>query len=73
MKNKVSVILGAAMLLATAVSGAATADEQPIAPATPPGPSLANVLQSSGITASGYVAASYYHSNGYNTFHQFDV
>ncbi len=36
-------------------------------------PSLSSVLESSGLTLNGYVAASYYHSNGYNTFHQFDV
>jgi Putative beta-barrel porin-2, OmpL-like. bbp2 len=47
--------------------------ETPSAPAVPAGPSLANVLTSAGITVNGYVAASYYHSSGYNTFHEFDV
>lgn len=43
------------------------------APAAPAAPSLAAVLASSGITVTGYVAASYYHSSGYNSFHEFDV
>ncbi len=34
---------------------------------------LAQLLAASGITASGYVAASYYHSSGGNTYHQFDT
>jgi hypothetical protein len=34
---------------------------------------LSQVLASSGITASGYVAGSYYDSDGYNTYHQFDT
>jgi hypothetical protein len=34
---------------------------------------LSQILANSGITESGYVAASYYDSSGYNTFHQFDT
>lgn len=34
---------------------------------------LSQLLTDSGITESGYVAASYYHSSGYNTDHQFDT
>jgi hypothetical protein len=34
---------------------------------------LSQVLANSGITESGYVAASYYDSSGYNTDHQFDT
>jgi hypothetical protein len=41
-------------------------------PAKPAPGTLAGVLDASGITATGYVAASYYHSNGYSTYHQFD-
>ena len=41
-------------------------------PAKPAPGTLAGVLDASGITATGYVAASYYHSIGYNTYHQFD-
>ena len=37
------------------------------------GPLLSDVFTSSGITLNGYVAASYYHSSGYNSFHEFDV
>ncbi len=36
-------------------------------------PTLAQLLADSGITASGYLAATYYHSSGDNTFHQFDT
>ena len=38
-----------------------------------PASTLAQVLASSGITESGYVAASYYDSSGYNSYHQFDT
>lgn len=31
------------------------------------------MLTSAGLTVNGYVATSYYHSSGYNTFHVFDV
>ncbi|HEY6481951.1 MAG TPA: outer membrane beta-barrel protein [Steroidobacteraceae bacterium] len=36
-------------------------------------PNLPDLLTSWGLTATGYVAASYYHSSGYNTFHEFDI
>ncbi len=70
-KHKFSV---AALMLGTSASMAALAD-QPAAPAAPAaaiGPSFTDVLAASGITEAGYVAASYYHSNGYSTDHQFD-
>ena len=38
-----------------------------------PATTLAQILANSGITESGYVAASYYDSSGYNTYHQFDT
>ncbi|MGH8294336.1 MAG: outer membrane beta-barrel protein [Steroidobacteraceae bacterium] len=38
-----------------------------------PAATLSQVLANSGITASGYVAASYYYSSGYGTDHTFDV
>ena len=50
---------------------AAWADDA-AAPAKPAAPSVSDVLTASGLTESGYVSASYYHSNGYNTDHQFD-
>ncbi|MFZ0500307.1 MAG: hypothetical protein WAM21_04315, partial [Steroidobacteraceae bacterium] len=46
-------------------AGAAAADS-PLA-------TLSQILANSGITESGYVAASYYDSSGYNTYHQFDT
>jgi hypothetical protein len=41
--------------------------------ADPPASTLSQILANSGITESGYVAASYYDSSGYNTYHQFDT
>lgn len=38
-----------------------------------PTTTLAQILANSGITESGYVAASWYASSGYNTYHQFDT
>ena len=38
-----------------------------------PATTLSQLLANSGITESGYVAASYYDSSGYNTYHQFDT
>jgi hypothetical protein len=56
-----------------AVAGVANAADAPAAPAAPV-PSFADILTGWGLTASGYVAASYYHSNGYPAnIHQFDV
>ena len=51
--------------------GAAMAEDTP--PPKSAAPTVSSILDNSGITESGYVAASYYHSNGYGTFHQFDV
>ena len=64
-------LLGGALCTPSGVL-AADADTSATAPAQP-APSLASVLTSSGITITGYVAASYYHSSGYNSFHEFDV
>ncbi|MGH8140106.1 MAG: outer membrane beta-barrel protein [Steroidobacteraceae bacterium] len=59
-------LAAAAVLVAT--SPAARAED------APSGPKLADVLAATGITLSGYVAASYYSSNGYPAnIHQFDV
>ena len=38
-----------------------------------PATTLSQILANSGITESGYVAASYYRSSGYNTDHHFDT
>jgi Putative beta-barrel porin-2, OmpL-like. bbp2 len=64
-----------AVLMLGAIASAAAFGDEPVAtaaPAAPAGPSLTDLLTSSGITETGYVAASYYHSNGYGTDHQFD-
>ncbi len=67
-----------ALVLGIATCGMAVADEPAAPAAAAPEPAkpapgtLAAILDTSGITESGYVAASYYHSNGYNNYHQFD-
>ena len=70
-------LIAPALMLGIATCGAAMAADEPAAPvaaepAKPAPGTLAGVLDASGITATGYVAASYYHSNGYSTYHQFD-
>jgi Putative beta-barrel porin-2, OmpL-like. bbp2 len=70
-------LIAPALMLGITTCGAAMADEPAASAAaaepTKPAPgTLAGVLDASGITATGYVAASYYHSNGYSTYHQFD-
>jgi hypothetical protein len=65
-----------------AVGGVASAADSPATPAAPaaPVPSFADMLTNWGLTTSGYVAASYYASNGYPgggdggvSLHQFDT
>lgn len=58
-----------AVLLGCAATATAWATDEPAKPA--PG-TVAGVLDASGITESGYIASSYYHSSGYSTDHQFD-
>src|SRR5882724_13691821 len=70
-------LIAPALMLGITTCGAAMAADEPAAPAAAepakPAPgTLAGVLDASGITETGYVAASYYHSNGYSTYHQFD-
>jgi hypothetical protein len=68
-------LIGSVMTAMCATCGVAVADDEPAkAAASNPSalPALADLLTAWGITESGYVAASYYHSNGYNTDHQFD-
>jgi hypothetical protein len=71
-------LIAPVLLLGLTTCGLAMAADEPAAPAAPAEPAkpapgtLAGVLDASGITATGYVAASYYHSNGYSTYHQFD-
>jgi hypothetical protein len=72
MKKRVKQLIAPALMLGITTCGAAIAADEPAKPTAPAAPSLSDVLTSSGITATGYVAASYYHSNGYSTYHQFD-
>jgi hypothetical protein len=71
MKTPGKQLLAPALMLSISTCGAAVAEDEPAKPAATRA-SLSDVLAASGITESGYVAASYYHSNGYNTYHQFD-
>jgi hypothetical protein len=58
--------IAALVSAASALPAVAPAADSPVA-------TLAQILANSGITESGYVAASYYDSSGYNTYHQFDT
>jgi hypothetical protein len=73
--NTVSTTAATAVLLTGSFLGnaALAEDAAPAAPAAAAVPSLTDTLTAWGLTETGYVAASYYHSNGYNTFHQFDI
>src|SRR5258706_10359087 len=74
MKKHSTAAATAVVLMGSVFGGAAlAADPAPATPAAPAAPSLGDVLTSTGLTATGYVAASYYHSNGYSDFHQFDI
>src|SRR5207248_91404 len=66
-------VIATAAAIAASAPGYLLAADPPAAAAGPTAPSLAEVLTASGITATGYVAGSYYHSSGYSTFHQFDI
>jgi len=71
-------LIAPVLLLGFTTCGSAMAADESAAPAAAAEPAkpapgtLAGVLDASGITATGYAAASYYHSNGYSTYHQFD-
>jgi hypothetical protein len=63
---------------AVAVAGIApgyvlAADAPADAAAAPTGNKLSQLLDSAGVTVTGLVSASYYHSTGLSTFHQFDI
>src|SRR5690349_19438417 len=64
----------AALAVATLLSAASAAAMAADAPAQSVGSKFDEMLDSAGLTVSGYVAASYYTSNGYPfNIHQFDV
>jgi hypothetical protein len=64
-------LIASALMLGSAACGVAFAEDEPAKPAPSPF-SLTDILTASGITETGYVSASYYTSNGYNYYHQFD-
>ncbi len=64
-----TVLRGLSVLGMLTIGAAALADE----PAAPAGPSLGDILTNTGITTTGYVAASYFHSNEVNSYHNYDI
>jgi len=72
MKTLRKLLLAPALILCITTGGTVAAEDDAVKPAASSAPAFSDVLTASGITESGYVAASYYHSNGYNTYHQFD-
>jgi hypothetical protein len=77
MKKHSTAAVTAVVLMGSVLSGAAFAEEpakpdDAAKPAAPAVPSFADLMTGWGITEAGYVAASYYHSNGYGQYHQFD-
>ena len=72
MRKPTKQLLAPALMLSISTCGTALAADEPVKPAASTTPSFSDVLTATGITESGYVAASYFHSNGYGTYHQFD-
>jgi len=68
MKSEIKLLMAASLGMLSVTSTAFAAEEEVKAV-----PALSSVLEASGITATGYVAASYYHSDQTNYAHQFDV
>jgi len=70
----ISSVTAAAIALVVPLTLIAAESGTAPAPAPAPVPSLSDSLTAWGLTANGYVASSYYHSNGYpGSVHQFDV
>src|SRR5690242_15512097 len=67
MKNESKLLIAASLGLMS-ITSTAFADEEVKA-----APSLGSVLEASGITATGYVAASYYNQTADTASHQFDT
>src|SRR5882757_4848260 len=72
MRKPTKQLLAPALMLSISTCGTTLAADEPVKPAASTTPSFSDVLTATGITESGYVAASYFHSNGYGTYHQFD-
>src|SRR5712664_3528050 len=61
-------LIAPALMLSFATSGVALAADEPATPAAPPGPSLKDVLTTSGIDIHGYVDAAYSYLSGSGLF-----
>jgi hypothetical protein len=75
MQKKLAALAAVALAIsAPPVSFASNDPATPSGPSAPSAPSWTDLLAAWGISANGYVAASYYDSNGYpSNIHQFDV
>src|SRR5258707_14291500 len=61
-------LIAPALMLGITTCGAAMAADEPATPAAPPGPSLKDVLTTSGIDIHGYVDAAYSYMSGSGLF-----
>src|SRR6266478_2294222 len=68
MKKSGRQLIAPALMLSFATSGVALAADEPATPAAPPGPSLKDVLTTSGIDIHGYVDAAYSYLSGSGLF-----
>src|SRR6266436_9555 len=68
MKKSGKQLIAPALMLSFATSGVALAADEPATPAAPPGPSLKDVLTTSGIDIHGYVDAAYSFLSGSGLF-----
>src|SRR5579884_3029727 len=70
--RKIYMACSAAAVAGIAPGSVLAADAAPDA-AAPVGNKLSQLLDAVGLSVTGYVSSSYYHSTGQSTFHQFDV
>src|SRR6267143_5187742 len=68
MKKSGKQLIAPALMLSFATSGVALAADEPATPAAPPGPSLKDVLTTSGIDIHGYVDVAYSYLSGTGIF-----
>lgn len=75
MLRKTYVACSALALAAVAPGYLLAADTPPAdaAPAAPVGNKLSQILDAIGLSVTGYVSSSFYHSTGLSTLHQFDI
>src|SRR3569833_583952 len=62
-----------ALALAGIAPGYLLAADTPAADAAPAGNKLSQILDAVGLSVTGYVSSSFYHSTGLSTLHQFDI